>query len=335
MSLGGIFDVSISLIFMYLLLSLICTTLNEAFATWFLNLRSRTLRTAVENILEDQALVARFYKHGLIKGGNAASRPNSKLEDGPGSPDRHSSYIHSKNFAMALLGSVNPDQPIPLVKDIEGSLDTLPDGVKDILKSALAIANGDIVKLRDEIADWFDSAMDRLGGHYKRWLRLISFGTGLSVAIVLNADSVAVGKAVWMDEALRQQFVASAGNFLNQNPVSCPVPSVDQKNVGAPATAEPGAQTPASATSTTNLQCHLEELVKQVESLRPLPIGWTADNLTEANTFSWWGLKTIGLLWTALAISVGAPFWFDVLAKFMNIRGSGKKPSRAKGEKVS
>lgn len=37
-------------------------------------------------------------------------------------------------------------------------------------------------------------------------------------------------------------------------------------------------------------------------------------------------LKYLGWLITALAISLGAPFWFDLLNKFVNIRGAGPKP---------
>jgi hypothetical protein len=34
-----------------------------------------------------------------------------------------------------------------------------------------------------------------------------------------------------------------------------------------------------------------------------------------------------GWLLTALAASLGAPFWFDMLSRFVNIRNAGKAPS--------
>jgi hypothetical protein len=34
----------------------------------------------------------------------------------------------------------------------------------------------------------------------------------------------------------------------------------------------------------------------------------------------------LGWLITAFAVSLGAPFWFDLLNKFVNIRASGKAP---------
>jgi hypothetical protein len=41
----------------------------------------------------------------------------------------------------------------------------------------------------------------------------------------------------------------------------------------------------------------------------------------------WWLLKFVGLAITALAISQGAPFWFDLLQKVMNLRLAGDAPN--------
>jgi hypothetical protein len=64
-----------------------------------------------------------------------------------------------------------------------------------------------------------------------------------------------------------------------------------------------------------------------------LPIGW-ADfrwkglNQTALDILSW----LPGWLITALAVSLGAPFWFDLLNKFINIRGAGKAPEERQKE---
>ncbi|MBK7407801.1 MAG: hypothetical protein IPJ40_06805 [Saprospirales bacterium] len=41
-------------------------------------------------------------------------------------------------------------------------------------------------------------------------------------------------------------------------------------------------------------------------------------------TWQGWLHKAFGWLVTAIAISLGAPFWFDMLRKMVNIRSSGK-----------
>jgi hypothetical protein len=77
-----------------------------------------------------------------------------------------------------------------------------------------------------------------------------------------------------------------------------------------------------------------------LESL-PIPIGWPS---VRDHTDSWWGAaflhsllvpnaagfwKLAGLLATALAVSLGAPFWFDLLQKFLNIRTAGPVPAKS------
>ena len=74
------------------------------------------------------------------------------------------------------------------------------------------------------------------------------------------------------------------------------------------------------------------------EKLRPLPIGWHLDaaDWQLPKSSGEWGRRVLnaiiiiaGWLVTALALSLGAPFWFDLLTKFINIRGAGPKPKRA------
>jgi len=52
------------------------------------------------------------------------------------------------------------------------------------------------------------------------------------------------------------------------------------------------------------------------------PLGWKS---RPSNAGDWWN-KLAGLALTAFAVSLGAPFWFDLLNRFMNIRAGGKSP---------
>jgi hypothetical protein len=55
-----------------------------------------------------------------------------------------------------------------------------------------------------------------------------------------------------------------------------------------------------------------------------LPIGWS-----EFPKRDQWLTMALGWLITAFAVSLGAPFWFDLLNKFVNVRASGKAPEEA------
>ena len=63
------------------------------------------------------------------------------------------------------------------------------------------------------------------------------------------------------------------------------------------------------------------------ETLGMLPLGWSSQNLPA--TVAGWGLKALGCLLTAFALSLGAPFWFDLLSRFISVRHGMRKPDPA------
>jgi len=158
---------------------------------------------------------------------------------------------------------------------------------------------------------WFDDSMEQLSGAYKRHLKLISILIGCAVAVIINADTFAAGYALWSDTALRAQMVQAAETTVKS---------------GAPAA--PPAQT---------LTDVAKAYRKADEALRPLPIGWPIRGWPGSFLTAEWNWfvieKFLGWFATGLALSLGAPFWFDLLSKFVNIRGTGVKPDRQDAKK--
>jgi hypothetical protein len=297
MSWGAALDTAIGLALMYAILSLVCTVLNEYIATWF-SLRSKTLKDSLRKLLDVPVLHADFLNHGLIDGSSKASG------------EQPSSYLSGRDFAMALFGALDPTKPIPGYADIRQAVADLPDSnIRDALLAQLATANGDVEKLRDNVATWFDGAMDRLGGVYKRKIKWISLGVGCFVAAFVNADSFAVSQALWSDDGLRAQMTQVAETVVKDHET-------------AAATAAGGAGGAGSDV--------VAAFRDAQDKLRPLPLGWsyfcthlpTDAGLIVLALF----YKLFGLLLTGFALSLGAPFWFDLLSKLMNIRGTGPKP---------
>ena len=72
------------------------------------------------------------------------------------------------------------------------------------------------------------------------------------------------------------------------------------------------------------------EVIKQELTELPLPLGWQAapDDVLE------WLTKIVGLMVTALALSLGAPFWFDALNRLVSVRDSGKSPDASSGRRA-
>lgn len=301
---NAVLDIAIALVLMFLVLSLMGTVINELIAT-AISLRAKTLKAAIQNLLDDPNLRAAFYKHGLIDGAKKTA----------GDP----SYLTGETFAMAIVGSLDPAKPLPGFAEAQAAIQKMPDSnIRDALLAQVTKAGTDIVKLRNETANYFDSSMDRVSGVYKRYLKWISLGVGFVMVVALNADTIKVGAALWNDASLRAQMVASAQSELKAGP--------------------PAATGSAATTSYTT------QLIELEKKVRPLPIGLTSatfDFLFSASTLKWlftlpgfwWALtKLAGLTITALAISLGAPFWFDILQKFMNVRGTGIKPGSAAAE---
>jgi hypothetical protein len=280
-------DVAIALLLMYLLISIMVTVVNEMVTT-VIKLRASTLKNALEGIIDNPNLRRDFYNHGLIAGTEDALK------------GQHVSYLSGQTFALAMLGSLDPTKPVPGFADAKSAIETLPDtNIRDALLAQLTVADNDLQKLRDGIAGWFDSVMDRVSGLYKRYLKWISFAVGLVITFTIGADTIQVGRALWVDGTLRAQMVQAA--------------------TGIQASYDPKA-------AKTSL---FDALKTDDESIRALPIGWR-NFPTEVSWSSFVALlvKLVGLILTSLAVSLGAPFWFDLLSKFMNVRGTGQPPPR-------
>jgi hypothetical protein len=301
-------DIGIGLVLMFLVLSLMGTVINEFIAT-AMNLRAKTLKSAVSNLLDDKTLHDAFFDHGLIDG------PKQMLGKDP-------SYLSGQTFALAIFGAIDPNNPAPSFKQAEAAINAIQtagkteSNIKDALVDQLKKADGDIAKLRDGIATYFDASMDRVTGLYKKYQQLITFCVAIVIVVVLNADAINVGTALWRDSSLRAQMVETASTVANN----------DKANAG-----NPGGD-------------YANRLKKLDQQIRPLPIGWSASEVkSELSSWpalvaqfgflsvvfhgAWWTLvKIIGLGITVFAISLGAPFSFDMLSKLMNVRGAGNKP---------
>jgi hypothetical protein len=334
-------DVAIGLALMYLLLSLTCTIVNEYIASK-LDLRSKSLGVGLEALLDDPDVRKAFYGHGIIAGTRTAlmtagsmsfvrslrfdrstAAPRAAAAGAPPSGKPHPSYVSTNAFVAALLGSLTDGKTaagpsIPTLADLESAILKLPpSNLRDALVTNLTVAQGDFDKFRRGVATWFDDSMERLSGAYRRHLKFISIAVGCVLASLLNADTFVVSRALWSDSALRAQMVQVADSTLK---------------AGRPTDSATG-QSP-KALSADDIK---RQLVDTDSALRPLPIGWSfhgdaslaalEQNIT-SKSLSYWPLKLLGLFATGLALSFGAPFWFDALSKFMNVRAAGAKPER-------
>ena len=269
---SSVLEVAIGLTFCYGTVALIVATLQEALAAAF-RLRANTLLAGIKSMLNDprfDALAQMVYAHPLVN-------PHS---DGSPVDERHlaarPSYIEPAHFAIALIDSIQkaPGDFARLGADIDAVSDPQ---VRRALHALHARAAGDLERFQLLVAGWFDNAMERVSGAYKRRQLLISLLLSLLLAILFNIDSINLFRTLWQ----QPQLAAHIG--------------------GAPGALN----------------------AETLRQLWALPIGWESFPPVLDAAFA---LQAAGWLITASTTLFGAPFWFDLLQRAVQLRGTGARP---------
>jgi hypothetical protein len=366
-----ILEVAIGILFVYLLLSLLCSALGELIES-FVRYRARDLKNGIKNLLHRQDLVNDFFNHPLIK----------PLGENP-------SYIPARTFSLALWNLATTEaaagkqdapgvtQDMDVIRRLIASLD---DGKYKAIKISLLIlidqAGIDIDKARANIEEWYNDAMDRVSGRYKRRVQWMLIGIGLLAAASLNIDTINLARVFWHNDTLRGSVAAAAENYFRVEPAPTPAPtavtqgsqaSLAAASKPAPVSSPSPALTPDNETAAPQQPGGAQSPLRKISDIRGeidrlgLPIGWVSapditgrryEGLKEAELaerykqdleaykvdprrrpqdLNEWFLKVLGIFLTALAVSQGAPFWFDLLNRFVVIR-STVKPRKKSAE---
>jgi hypothetical protein len=388
---SSVLDVAIGLVFLYLLLSLLCTSINE-FIESLLKNRSKDLERGLRELLGDPqgtGLVQKLYQHPLI----SSLFRNDYKPGGANLP----SYLPSRQFALALLDIVRPanamglgtppppaatepgpnqtqprprhqvsgaafmttpgaSQPIAspaadagdtgatpapptpgvstadIIPDLRHAVANngqLGDGVKRAVLTLIDAAGNDVNQVLQNLEGWYDGAMNRVSEWYRQRTRWISLAVGFVLTVVINADTFAVAKSLSRDQALRTTITSSAQLYAESH-ARAPASGVDQE----------GGSQPTSPKG-------IKELVNEFNDVHEVgwPLGWDRDDRRKVPRWSqfsppqWdrfvaeWVLKFFGWVVTAIAISLGAPFWFDILNRISPLRPSAKSSQQNSPEK--
>lgn len=316
-------DVAIGIVFVFVLLSTVCSAIREGIEAKF-KTRAAYLEQGIRELLHDvsgKGLAHSFFNHPLIfalySGGYSGSAQGGKtrrklLARGGSLP----SYIPARSFAIALLDiaakgpvtddvSSDPSAPVLSIESVRASVLNLKNPpVQRALLAAIDTAQGDLDRARANIEAWYDSSMDRVSGWYKRTTHWIIFWIALGLAVGLNIDTLAIADYLYRNDAAREAVVALASEATNSE-------------------SEAGIAYEAAAT--------------QLKSIG-LPMGWSDSWQRPDASGKWyesvWGVlgPILGWLVTAFAATLGAPFWFDLLNKIMVIRSTVKPHEKSPEE---
>lgn len=318
MSLGAVLDVAIGLALIYLLLGLVASALQETYAS-LLKRRGKQLRDSIKGLLagndtDDRValdIANRVFGHTLVQGIGSKGLP---------------SYVPARNFATAVFEVLADGSKAPLFTQIESSVAALPSDMpgRQSLTALLRQAGGDLDKFRDSVESWYNDTMDRLSGDYKRWSHYFALGFGLLVAIVFNVSTLDIAHELWVNPQERAALATVAEKYAKQPAPSDDLAKLQQQALDA-----------VKGLDALSLPIGLGRLNKGAQD-KPGQDKSAQDNSGQAKSgqgqagfdvskFIYWTIP--GWLITALAVSLGAPFWFDTLQKLVNLRGAGPKPN--------
>lgn len=309
-------NIAITLVFIYLVCAIMITAINEIFfiAT---RVRSRSLRKTIETLFFD-----REWREMARRIGNSPFI--SALKPRPG---RFPQSIPAATFAMALLSEVGGGKldMESIRKGVNGRTDK---GELYSLLSALVSREGiTFAELKKEVEQLFDGSMVRLAAWFKQYARVVSMAVGLLIAATLNIDTIDITLNLWNNREQAEKLAAFATAASGQiaqdesgrvmlNDAKGTLVIVDTKVV-------PAADTAGALRDdlTGELKTQVKQVLKSYNILVDLgiPMGWGGKNVPASGgsnpLYLLWILKIAGILLTAFAASLGAPFWYDLLKR--------------------
>jgi hypothetical protein len=340
-------DILIGLTIVLLALSMAVTMITQAVTT-VLNSRGRHLRRGLVDLLQqlDPALTETLSRsvatgiltHPLVSGSNTPVAAGSPLEAVTSMIDRIrrsiggprlGNVVHREEFTKLLMalaagqgtGQLESAAQAALVNALkENGVDNPEQKLKDIRQAALRLeksapelshmarqniaileaAESDFVA---KIHNWFDQTMDRTSQRFTASTRAITFIGAFLVAFGLQVDTPALVNRLAADEKLREQFVTEAkALYADQKATD---EAAKQKAQGTPAPAVPP---------------DAEEMARKYRVFLATNGLITFPSVGQKWIEGYRNVNVFGVLMTALLLSLGAPFWYSLLGRLLQLR---------------
>ena len=350
-------DILIGLTIVLLALSMAVTMITQSVTT-LLNSRGRHLRRGLVDLLQqlDPALTETLSRtvatgiltHPLVSGSNTPVRAGSPLEAvssmidrvrrGIGGP-RLGNVVHREEFTKLLMGLAagegtgqletaakaalmtalkengveNPEQKLKDIRQAALRLEQSSPELSHMARQNIAILEAAESDLVAKINNWFDQTMDRTSQRFTASTRAITFIGAFIVAFGLQVDTPALVNRLAADEKLREQFVIEAkALYADQTSMD---ETAKQKAAEAPkgAAAQPPATPPAPDQEEMARKYRVFLATNGLITLPSAGPKWI-EGFRNVNLF--------GVLMTALLLSLGAPFWYSLLGRLLQLRSA-------------
>lgn len=345
-----ILDVAVGLVFVFFNLSIFVSGIVE-FINTFLEQRAKLLRRALTKLLADGTdvkLANDFFNHKL----------NSIKEEKFWGFRKPINYLSADSFSTVLIDLLTREDSLPsseLTNPTKQTFDKIqqvllqpgPHAIKELLRPILAKSD-DFHTFRTELERWYNGYMEQVSGWFKRYAQGVVWLVSGIVAFALNVDTIYLVDRLFNDNGLRERVVAEAIKttqdkgklFGNDQEFVRFLTGYDSSLVEHDEVNKDVFILKAKLTGVDSLAvqaAYLRFVQNRITEFK-LPIGWafSSDMALPGDEpqkpTSWFqpgqhrGLAFLGWLLTAAALSFGAPFWFDLLLKLVNIRNTARRP---------
>lgn len=237
----------------------------------------------------------------------------------------------SQESALAMLrkaleanGIADPEKTLEKVRMAGLRLEQSNPELASDVRQQIAFLQEASSQFLAKINHRFDQTIDRVSERFTFSARIWTLLAAALVAVILQLDAVALINRLAMDDAMRSAFVQQATSGVSQPAVSptvgpaSEVPKPSVKPIDSPSATgkkiplETSGQVIADWEEKKSQQYYLAFLAKQGVITPPgTPQQWL-DN--------WQHVNIPGVILTILLLSMGAPFWYSMLSKLLQLR---------------
>jgi hypothetical protein len=298
----------VGLTFVLLLFSVLASHITETVAS-VTGLRGKFLYDAIAEMFQSTHFRRTIYDHPLVHslstGGVLTRR----------SPRRKPSYISPDLFALVVIDlGIKLTEPTKILRGKTEILDCLDSEARAILQTLVGNTFGNVTATQAILQNWFSDCMKRASGSYKR----MTFPILLFISVVLcgmcDVDVIRIGNRLYNDPFVRSVTVQQAQ------------------------TSDAGGRPNAEVlTALTSLQVPIGwwSTPQTGQAKADSDLGRSGVNVTDyqgaPDGLSYFKshqlLGCCGLALASILLSLGAPFWFDMANKMVNVRGAGPQPA--------
>ncbi|HFA50379.1 MAG TPA: hypothetical protein ENJ95_15305 [Bacteroidetes bacterium] len=299
-------EIIVGMIFTYMVLSLLGTTINELISSWR-GWRGLYLEEGLKRLLKfesDSSIFKKFTDNEFYK--------QLKQHKTPLRMSRAPEYLSAENFVSILTNTLKK-KGVPVDK-VEDMIEGLPadSKLREVLEQFKEEGHQSVEAYKQRLGNWFDDVMSHTSGWYKRHLQFVTIFVGLGIAMVFNADSFSIYSHLTKNTAARESLSTLARTFAENND------------------ALPELKNYADTLAYEDIKKEIQNFTNSGEFAQVsniLGLGWQEGDLLIGPMD--WLVRILGWLITALAISLGAPFWFSALKRIISINSSGGSSNNA------